>query len=219
MSIGRYYTKIERREWDQIQNPTKGVHLPRLERTAPIRLADRNHAHYPSRLCTILKKMAQWRTSSTHNLIHTGVIGRCCHVHLKHQIHGADWKTPFCSPKGKHYWLRHQIQCVNWTILYKDRKKGVRINSKSLERQVYAPRLEPTAPIRLADRNHAHYPSRHCTILKKKTAQWRTSSTHDSIHTGVIGDVATYTWSTKSMVLIEKLPFAPRRATNIGWDT
>ena len=32
----------------------------------------------------------------------------------------------------------------------------------------YAPRLEPTAPIRLADRNHAHYPSRHCTILIKR---------------------------------------------------
>ena len=33
------------------------------------------------------------------------------------------------------------------------------------EGQVYVPRLEPTAPIRLADRNHAHYPSRRCTIL------------------------------------------------------
>ena len=53
-------------------------------------------------------------------------------------------------------------------ILLQDRKKGVRINSKSLERQVYAPRLEPTAPIRLAERNHAHYPSRHCTILTKR---------------------------------------------------
>ena len=36
------------------------------------------------------------------------------------------------------------------------------------EGQEYAPRLEPTAPIRLADRNHAHYPSRHCTILRKR---------------------------------------------------
>ena len=33
--------------------------------------------------------------------------------------------------------------------------------------QVYVPRLEPSAPIRLADRNHAHYPSRHRTALKK----------------------------------------------------
>ena len=38
---------------------------------------------------------------------------------------------------------------------------------KSPEGQVYVPRLEPMAPIRLADRNHAHYPSRHCTILIK----------------------------------------------------
>ena len=37
-----------------------------------------------------------------------------------------------------------------------------------IEVQVYAPRLEPTALIRLADRNHAHYPSRHRTILKKR---------------------------------------------------
>ena len=63
--------------------------------------------------------------------------------------------------------MRHLIQGVNWTILYKDRKKGVRINSKSLERQVYAPRLEPTAPIRIADRNHAHYPSRHRILIKR----------------------------------------------------
>ena len=42
------------------------------------------------------------------------------------------------------------------------------MNGKIPEGQVYAPRLEPTAPIRLADRNHAHYPSRHCTIFKKR---------------------------------------------------
>ena len=36
------------------------------------------------------------------------------------------------------------------------------------EGQVYMPRLEPTAPIRLADGNHAHYPSCRCTILKKR---------------------------------------------------
>ena len=36
------------------------------------------------------------------------------------------------------------------------------------EGQEYAPRLEPAAPIHLADKNHAHYPSRHCTILKKR---------------------------------------------------
>ena len=40
--------------------------------------------------------------------------------------------------------------------------------SKIPEEQEHAPRLEPTAPIRLADRNHAHNPSRRRTILKKK---------------------------------------------------
>ena len=43
-------------------------------------------------------------------------------------------------------------------------------NGKIPEGQVYMPRLEPTAPIHLADRNHVHYPSRHYTI-KKKMAQ------------------------------------------------
>ena len=49
-------------------------------------------------------------------------------------------------------------------------KKGVRINRtiEIPEGQEYAPRTEPTAPIRLADRNHANYPSRQRTILKKK---------------------------------------------------
>ena len=36
------------------------------------------------------------------------------------------------------------------------------------DRQVYAPSLEFTAPIRLADRNDAHYPSHHSIILKKR---------------------------------------------------
>ena len=71
--------------------PGGQVYVPRLEPKAPIRLVDKNHAHYPSRHRTISKKkkMAQWRTSSTHDSIHTGVIGRCFHVHLTHQIHGV----------------------------------------------------------------------------------------------------------------------------------
>ena len=44
---------------------------------------------------------------------------------------------------------------------------SINTNGKIPEGQVYMPTLEPTAPIRLADTNHAHYPSRHCTILKK----------------------------------------------------
>ena len=49
-------------------------------------------------------------------------------------------------------------------------KKGVRINlnQKIPEGQEHVPRLDPTAPIRLADRNQAHYPSRQRTILKKR---------------------------------------------------
>ena len=46
------------------------------------------------------------------------------------------------------------------------------------EGQEYAPRLESAAPIRLADRNHVHYPSRRRTILdpQKKMAWWRTQA-------------------------------------------
>ena len=36
------------------------------------------------------------------------------------------------------------------------------------EGPVYAPRLEPMAPIRPADINHDHYPSCHRTIFKKR---------------------------------------------------
>ena len=49
------------------------------------------------------------------------------------------------------------------------RKEGSQNKLKNIpEGQDYAPRLEPTAPIRLADQNQAHHPSRHCTILKKR---------------------------------------------------
>ena len=41
------------------------------------------------------------------------------------------------------------------------------MNGKIPEGQVYAPRLEPVALIRLADRNHMRYLSRRHTILKK----------------------------------------------------
>ena len=44
--------------------PKGQVNVLRLEPTALIRLADRNNAHYLSRHPTILKKMAQRRTSA-----------------------------------------------------------------------------------------------------------------------------------------------------------
>ena len=64
---------------------------------------------------------------------------------------------------------------------------------KSQEGQEYAPRLEPAALIRLADRNNAYYPSRHRTILKKRWLNDRLPahmirSTQESLE-----DVATYT--------------------------
>ena len=83
------------------------------------------------------------------------------------------WLTFFPAPGGQPVKrFRHQIHGAKQEKLLIRRKKGVRIytNGKIPEGQVYVPRLEPTAPICLADRNQAHYPSRHCSIFKKKTA-------------------------------------------------
>ena len=73
---------------------------------------------------------------------------------------------------------------------------------KNPKGQVYMPRLEPTAPIRLADRNQAHYSSRRRrrTILKKRRLNdglpaRMIRSTRESSE-----DVSTYTWHTKFMV-------------------
>ena len=54
--------------------------------------------------------------------------------------------------------------------VYKQKEDGSqnKFKLKIPQGQEHVPRLEHTAPIRLADRNHAHYPSRHRTILKKK---------------------------------------------------
>ena len=127
-----YIFKILRKASVCAKTQTYGTDSPSRSKSRTLSITPLYHSQ---------KKMAQWRTSSTHDSIQTGVFGRCCHVHLKHQIHGANGKTPFFSPKGNQYWLRHLIQGVNWTILYKNRKKGVSKNSKSLERQVYVLRL------------------------------------------------------------------------------
>ena len=77
----------------------------------------------------------------------------------------------FPAPEGQPVKrLKHQIHGAKQEKLYIRKKKGVSINTSGEipEGQVYVPKLEPTAPIRLADRNQAHYPSRHCTILKKR---------------------------------------------------
>ena len=127
-------------------------------------------------------------------------------------------KTPFCSPKGNQCWLRHLIKGVNWTILLQDRKKGVRINSKSWERQVHAPRLEPTAPICLADRNHAHYPSRHCTILKRRRLN-DGLSTHVIWSTRESSDDVTRTIDTHpSKVHSDNFPHSPKGNQSDGLE-
>ena len=101
------------------------MYVPRLEPTALIRLADRNQAHYPSRCRTILKKkMAQRRTSSTHDSIHTGVIGRCFHVHLAHQINGAN-ASSLLFPEGQPIRL---VETPNprcqWMMIFHRKKEG-----------------------------------------------------------------------------------------------
>ena len=81
------------------------------------------------------------------------------------------WLTFFPASGGQPVKrLKHQIHVAKQEKLLIRRKKGVSINtsSKIPQGQVYVPRLKPTAPIRLADRNHVHYPSLRCTILKKK---------------------------------------------------
>ena len=68
---------------------------------------------------------------------------------LKHQIHGA--KQEKVNPKEEETQYKYK-----W---------------KNPRRARCVPRLEPTAEIRLADRNHAHYPSRHFDHLNEKMAQ------------------------------------------------
>ena len=62
---------------------------------------------------------------------------------LKHQIHGAKQEKLYPEEEGSQYKYKLKIP----------------------EGQVYAPRLEPTAPIRLADGNHAQNSLRRCLYL------------------------------------------------------
>ena len=79
------------------------------------------------------KKTAQWRTSSTHVSIHTGVIGRCFHVHLAHQIHGANLNS-LLFPEGQPMTL---VETPNprcqWTMILQRMKEGSenKFNEKS----------------------------------------------------------------------------------------
>ena len=82
------------------------------------------------------------------------------------------WLTFFPAPGGQPVKrLRRQIHGAKQEKINPKEGSQKNMNGEIPEGQVYAPRLEPTAPIRLADRNHAHYTLRQCTILKRKTAQ------------------------------------------------
>ena len=82
--------------------------------------------------------------------------------------------------------------------------------------QVYMPRLEPTAPIHLAHRNHTHHPSHRCTIFIKRwlndglpahiiQSESPRESSEDVIYTSTV--------HTKSMVWPDVFPRS-RRATS-----
>ena len=185
------------------------MYEPRLEPTAPIHLADRNHVHYPSHHCTVFKKRRLNDGLPAHMITSTRESSGDVYTYTWH-TKSMVWVTFFSAPGGQPVkWFRHQIHGAKQEKLQIRRKKGVSINTngKIPEGQVYAPRLEPTAPIRLADRNNAHYPSRHCTILKIKRRLNDGLSAHMFPSTRVSSeDVYTYTWHSKSMVWLTFFP-------------
>ena len=130
--------------------PEGQEYAPRLEPTAPIRLADRNHAHYPSRHCTILKK-----DSSMTDFQHTqsdphGSHRKMLHVLFTH-LPPRCALTFFPAPEGPAVKrLRTPPSKVLKEQRYMIRKEGSQNKLKKIpEGQEYALRLEPTAPIRL----------------------------------------------------------------------
>ena len=154
------------------------------------------------------------------------VARRFCHVwgitwdslSFYHQFLGCNsWRGP-----GERPWVKMSCDAavllsviyVQWKI--PDGQVFVYILKKISEGQDYAPRLEPTAPIRLADRNRAHYPSRHCTILKKDGSmtdfQHAWSNPHGS-HMKMFPRtlVTTNPWCKC------ELPFVPRRENQSDW--
>ena len=146
------------------------MYLPQLEPAAPIHPADRNHAHYPSRHCTILKK--RWLNDRllAHMIPSTReIIRRCLHVHLTHQIHGVadvfprSWRATSQTAEAPNPW--HQTREI---INPKEEGSQNIYEWKNHRRASVHAETRTYPPIRPADRNHAHYPSRHRTILKKR---------------------------------------------------
>ena len=161
--------------------------------------------------------MAQWRTSSTHDSIHIGVIGRCFNVHLTYQIHGANASSPL-FPKGQPIRLVETSyeRCQGMMIL--QRKKEARINSMKNPRR---------ASVRAETRTYGtDSPSRSKSCTLSITPSSKKRWLDDGLQAHMIRstwesseDVSTHTWHSKSMVQYE-IPFVPQRATNqIGWDT
>ena len=142
-------------------------------------------------------------------------INVCICVSLS-QVSALHWWGPtgrnssVCSFEYIYIYISSYIYIFLLLLIY------IYIYSKSLERQVYAPRLEPTAPIRLADQNHAHYPSRRCTILKKRRLNDRLPARMNLSTWESSEDVFTYTWHAKSMVQIWA-PFCSPKGNQSDW--
>ena len=81
----------------------------------------------------------------------------------------------------KFYDIPSQSMYIYIYIMFMKERESTVLKIK-IEVQVYAPRLEPAAPIRLAHRNHTHYPSRRRTILKKDGSMTDFKHTHSDPH-------------------------------------
>ena len=75
-------------------------------------------SHHPQ------KKMAQRRTSSTHDSIHTGVIGRCFHAHLAHQTHGANATSLLFSEGQPIRLVETPNPRCQWMMIFHRKKEG-----------------------------------------------------------------------------------------------
>ena len=86
-SQNKYVWKNPQRASVHAETRTYGTDSPSRQKPRALSITP---LHY------LQKMTAQGRTSSTHDSIHTGVIGRCLHVHLTHQIHGVADLFPRC---------------------------------------------------------------------------------------------------------------------------
>ena len=90
-------------------------------------------------------KMVRSWTSRTHKPIHTGVIVRCCHVHLMHQIHGVFWHLS-CSQGQPVRWFRAPNPWCSHMIILK--KKG---SQKKWKLNWTIPKDQAHVPVNVGD--------------------------------------------------------------------